>query len=82
MTCVIDDCAEVGTRRGLCVPHYNSAYKRGEHKLYPATVHLEADGWVNPLVCVCETPDADPARDFGECSICRRKPLALMAAQS
>lgn len=34
--------------------------------------------WVNPLVCVCEEPDADPAVDFGECAICRRIPVALM----
>lgn len=35
--------------------------------------------WVNPLVCVCSEPDADPRVNFGECSICRRKPLSLMA---
>lgn len=31
-----------------------------------------------PLVCECPEPDADPRRNFGECSRCRRKPLALM----
>lgn len=34
------------------------------------------------LVCDCAEPDADPRRNFGECRICRRKPLALMGVQS
>lgn len=36
----------------------------------------------NPLVCECPDTDADPARNFGQCSTCKRKPLALMAVQS
>ncbi len=54
-----------------------------EHRQLPA-MHPEADGWVNPLVCVCETPDADPRRDFGMCrnAGCKRKPLELMAVPS
>lgn len=43
--------------------------------------HL-ADRWTNPLVCVCPEPDVDPRRNWGECSTCRRKPLALMAVGS
>lgn len=35
-----------------------------------------------PLVCECHDSDADPARDFGMCSTCKRKPLALMAVAS
>lgn len=40
-----------------------------------------AEKWINPLVCVCPEPDADPRRDFGMCATCKRKPLALMAAR-
>ena len=35
-----------------------------------------------PMICICPVPDADPARNFGECFRCRRKPLALMAVSS
>lgn len=82
MTCSIDRCDRLASKRGLCTRHYNRAYTRGEHVMYAATSHLEADGWVNPLVCVCTEPAADPARNFGECAICKRKPLALMAVAS
>lgn len=40
-----------------------------------------ADG-AAPLFCECPDTDADPARNFGQCSTCKRKPLALMAVQS
>lgn len=42
----------------------------------------EVDRFKNPLVCDCAEPDADPRRNFGECSKCRRKPLALMGVGS
>lgn len=38
--------------------------------------------FVNPLVCVCAEPKADPRVNFGECATCRRKPLALMGVPS
>lgn len=81
VTCVIEDCDNPAEKRTLCRHHYYEAWQRGEHKLYPL-VRAERDGWVNPLVCVCETPDADPRRDFGMCQVCKRKPLALMKAAS
>ena len=40
------------------------------------------DRFVNPLVCVCPDTKADPARNWGECPDCRRKPLALMGVSS
>lgn len=32
-----------------------------------------------PMVCVCEHTDARLGVNFGQCSKCRRKPVALMA---
>lgn len=49
-----------------------------------AVHHTEPTDRTEPyglLVCVCPEPDADLARNFGECSSCRRKPLALMGAK-
>lgn len=40
----------------------------------------DIDGFVNPLVCDCPAPDADPAKDWGQCARCKRKPLVLMVA--
>lgn len=31
-----------------------------------------------PMVCVCQTPNADARKDAGMCQTCGRKPLALM----
>lgn len=36
----------------------------------------------SPLVCVCPDTKANPARNWGECPDCRRKPRALMAVGS
>ena len=36
--------------------------------------------WLNPLVCVCPSPSADPRVDYGMCQVCKRKPLTLFAA--
>ena len=31
-----------------------------------------------PLVCLCSPPLAHPLINFGECYVCRRKPMALI----
>lgn len=79
MTCAIEDCDRPVQGRGLCRRHYRHAERTGAITEYPRS---DEPAWVNPLVCVCEVPDADPARNFGECAICRRKPLDLMAVAS
>jgi hypothetical protein len=38
------------------------------------------DQFVNPMVCVCAEPKADPKVNHGMCSACKRKPLALIGA--
>ena len=78
-TCAVDGCERGGNlRRGLCKRHYNAAYARGEHTAFPA-LKAEYDGWVNPLVCVCEAPDCDR---LGMCHRCYRKPLELLRRPS
>lgn len=58
--------------------------RRGALVLKPYVVTRKKDGgtftrtpWANPLVCVCDEPQADPAVDFGTCAVCGRCPLAL-----
>lgn len=77
--CVIEGCTRTygRPRRGMCPMHYGRWLYRGTPG---GAAPLSA--WVNPLVCVCAEPVADLARDFGMCQICKRKPLALMAAAS
>lgn len=67
--CEVEGCTRPARKDDRCTRHY------GVDERHPAD-------WVNPLVCVCAEPDANPARNFGECSACRRKPLALMAVAS
>ena len=73
MICSIPDCDRRARRRGWCDLHYGRWWRTG-------TTTQPLRGWVNPLVCVCPEPDADPRRDYGMCQTCKRKPLALMAA--
>jgi hypothetical protein len=67
--CEVDWCTRPAKRDQRCNHHF------GVQERHPVD-------WANPLVCDCETPVADPARDFGMCQLCKRKPLALMAARS
>lgn len=39
------------------------------------------DLFVNPMVCVCVSTVADPRIAYGQCPVCKRKPLALMEAR-
>lgn len=70
-TCTTDGCARKHYALGMCQPHYGKAW-RDDHR--PGSVGR----WKNPLVCVCPEPQADLRVNFGECAVCRRKPLALM----
>lgn len=36
------------------------------------------DQFVNPFICVCTEPQADPAVDFGMCQVCKRPVVAFM----
>lgn len=75
--CSVDGCKRVARFSGLCRDHYGCWARTGStERIVPP------HDWVNPLVCVCSEPDADPRRNFGECTKCRRKPLALMAVPS
>lgn len=62
------------TEYGAC-PHCTTDRVHVWHNSDPCPNDPD-DAWVNPLVCVCPVPDADPSLRFGECSICRRKPVA------
>lgn len=77
MTCVIEGCGHLPDgARGLCWKHYKRAWRSETLAAFPSLPRVV---WINPLVCDCSEPDADPARDFGMCQVCKRKPLALMA---
>jgi len=83
MTCIEDGCNQPVKARSMCRMHYNAAWYQHRHNgLDWGTTHQSVDRFVNPLVCVCLIPQADLRINFGECAICRRKPLALMAVRS
>jgi len=67
--------------RGLCTSYYNGVAQAGSLALWTA-LNPECDGWINPLVCGCDEPDADPRIAWGMCQTCKRKPLALFKASS
>ena len=75
-TCKVEGCDRLTKAHceGMCEVHYS------RWRLTGRTEALAQ--WVNPLVCVCPEPDADPSRDFGMCQVCKRKPLALMKARA
>lgn len=75
--CSVDRCKRLALFGEMCRQHYARWVNTGSTD--PMRPPAE---WVNPLVCVCETPDADPRRDFGMCQVCKRKPIALMAVAS
>lgn len=79
MICVIDDCERPHSARGWCTLHYQRWQHHGHTDLSRPE---ERRRWINPLVCDCETPDADPKVNAGMCSTCKRKPLELMAVKS
>lgn len=62
-TCVIDDCYEPISARGLCKAHYDHAYWSGSLNTYP----LASERPFVP-VCVCDDPQPD---GLGECRRCR-----------
>lgn len=83
MICSMDGCTEPVKARAMCRMHYNAAwYQHRYNGLAWAATQQSVDRFVNPLVCVCPTPQADPRINFGECAICRRKPLALMTVST
>lgn len=73
--CAVDGCERAPYRRIWCSMHYARWLNTGD-------ANSPGRDWVNPLVCVCVEPDADPRRDFGMCQSCKRKPLAFMAVAS
>ena len=81
MICVYDG-HETGTvqGRGLCHRHYRQVTRDGTLDNYPLLTGRPLWDRQPPLVCLCTPPLAHPDINFGECYICRRKPIALIEA--
>lgn len=71
--CSVDGCRRPARYAELCITHYG----RWSHTGSTDPIRPPAE-WINPLVCVCPEPAADPRRDFGMCQKCKRKPAALL----
>lgn len=71
-SCTVDGCARIHHARGLCKIHYDAVRQQGL-----SLFNVPRGRFVNPFVCVCPEPQADPAIDYGQCRICWRKPLSL-----
>ena len=71
--CALPGCDGVLYARTLCSKHYKQTQRSGELDQWPLYRNVGGS-----LVCECPDSDADPRRDFGMCSHCKRKPLALM----
>lgn len=70
--CTVEGCGRVHEARGWCNVHYKRWVRTGDPLELVST-------WVNPLVCVCPEPLADPAIQFGRCRRCFRKPVSLFS---
>lgn len=84
MGCSVTGCPRTARVRGLCSMHYQRVQRRhpGQWPVAGPTAADLAEGldsFVNPMVCDCTQPLADPAKNWGQCARCKRKPLALMA---